>query len=88
LVWGAVRPEPFALGAQRSRLELKPAHSGWKTITTFKVNQAGGYFDLHVKFPQSGLVRVQWSYPKSGGLVSGGLAGFTASSRTLAIKVH
>ena len=87
-VWGAVRPGPFAIGAQSARLQLKAAHSGWKTISTFKVNRAGGYFDLHMKFAKSGLVRVQWTYPKSGSLVDSGLAGFTASSRTFAIKVH
>jgi hypothetical protein len=89
-VWGAVRPAPFAaldgFGTQQARLQLKPAHSGWKTLTTFKVNHAGGYYDLHVKFPQSGQVRVQWTFPVSDSLFD--LHGFTASSRTVNIKAH
>jgi hypothetical protein len=91
-VWGAVRPAPFAaldgFGTQHARLELKVAHSGWKTLTTFKVNHAGGYYDLHVKFPKSGQVRAQWTYPASDSLFDSGLHGFTASSRTVNIKAH
>jgi hypothetical protein len=89
-VWGAVRPAPFAVldgfGVQRARLQLRAAHSGWKTLSTFKVNHAGGYYDLHVKFPKSGQVRVQWTFPVSDSLFD--LHGFTASSRTVSIKVH
>jgi hypothetical protein len=89
-VWGAVRPAPFAardgFGVQRARLQLKAAHAGWKTLTTFRVNRAGGYYDLHVKLPKSGQVRVQWTFPVSDSLFD--LHGFTASSRTVNIKVH
>jgi hypothetical protein len=91
-VWGAARPAPFAaldgFGLQRARLQFKAAHAGWKTLTTFKVNHAGGYYDLHVKFAQSGQVRVQWTFPTSDNLFNASLHGFTASSRAVNIKVH
>lgn len=91
-VWGAVRPAPFAtldgFGVQRARLQLRAPHAGWKTLTTFRVNHAGGYYDLHVRFPRSGQVRVQWTFPKSDRLFKADLRGFTASSRTVSIRVH
>jgi hypothetical protein len=88
-VWGAVRPAPFAafdkFGTQRARLQEKVGKGGWKTLTTFKVNHAGGYYDLHERFARSGLLRVQWTFPKDGRFDYPGL---TASSRTVKIKVH
>jgi hypothetical protein len=89
-VWGAVRPAPFAsqdgFGTQTARVQFKAAHAGWKTVSTFKVNHAGGYYDLHLKFPKSGQVRVQWTFPVSDSLFT--LHGYTVSSRTVNIKVH
>jgi hypothetical protein len=91
-VWGAARPAPFAsldgFGTQHARLQFKAVHAGWKTLTTFKVNRAGGYYDLHAKFPKSGQVRVTWTYPVSDSLFNSDLHGSTASSRTVNIKVH
>ena len=66
-VWGSVRPAPFAtldgFGAQRAQIQLDSG-SGFKTINTVTVKK-GGYFDVHMKFPSSGTVRVQWTYPAS-----------------------
>ncbi len=91
-VWGAVRPAPFArldgFGTQTARVELKPARSGWQTISTFRVSSSSGYFDLHLRFPRSGQVRVQWTFPRGDALFSPGLSGFTATSRSFAVSVH
>ena len=38
---------------------------------------SGGYFDLHMKFPSSGSVRLAWTYPQ----------GPTVYSRSVAIDV-
>jgi hypothetical protein len=89
-VWGAARPAPFAsldgFGTQTARVVFKAPHAKPKTLSTFKVNHAGGYYDLHLKFPRSGQVQVQWTFPVSDSLFT--LHGFTASSRTISIKVH
>jgi hypothetical protein len=90
-VWGSVRPAPFAtldgFGAQRAQIQLDSG-SGFKTINTVTVKK-GGYFDVHMKFPSSGTVRVQWTYPTSDSfLADPNVQGQTIDSRTFAIKVH
>ena len=90
-VWGSVRPAPFAtldgFGAQRAQIQLDSG-SGFKTINTVTAKK-GGYFDVHMKFPSSGTVRVQWTYPASDSfLTDPDVEGQTIDSRTFAIKVH
>ncbi|MDQ6835488.1 MAG: hypothetical protein M3016_04805, partial [Actinomycetota bacterium] len=91
-VWGDVRPAPFArmngFGVQQAQVQYKSAHSGWKTLTTLRLTKPGAYFDIRAKFPGSGLVRVQYTYPKGEGLLSPGLPGLSITSRAVAIRVH
>ena len=39
-------------------------------VTTVRLKNARGYFDVRVKFPGSGAVRLAWRYPKGGWIYS------------------
>ena len=92
-IWGAVRPAPFALldgyGGQLASIQLKSGAGAYRTLKTFLVTRSGGYFDLHMRFPSSGTVRIAWTYPAADPfLASPNVAGQTIYSRTFSIKVH
>jgi hypothetical protein len=92
-VWGDVRPAPFAVidgyKNQRAQIQLKSGPGPFKTIATVSLNRPGGYFDIRMKFPSSGLVRVRWTYPNGDPLLSSpNVEGQTISSRTIAIKAR
>jgi hypothetical protein len=72
-VWGCVRPATFATAdtgqPQSAQIEFAPAsRSGggqpFRTLQSVPVGGAGScYFDVRVKVPASGTVRVAWRYP-------------------------
>jgi hypothetical protein len=77
-VWGCVRPEDYnvSLGAANT-VQIQYRQSGaYTTIQTVPLS-ANGYFDVRVKFPASGSVRLAWAYPD----------GSTIYSRTESIKL-
>jgi hypothetical protein len=87
-VWGDVRPAPFAsldgFGTQRAQIQLNG-----KTISTVPINRPGGYFDIHMKFPTSGSVRLAWPYPSGDSFLSDpNVEGQTIYSRSFSVKVH
>jgi hypothetical protein len=90
-VWGAARPAQFAtvdgFGPQRVSIQLK-THGVWKTINTARLNKPGGYFDIHMRFPSSGSVRLMWKFPSGDPLMFPPDQGQTIYSRTLSVKVH
>lgn len=59
-VWGAVRPAIYARGTQRAQIQLQRGRGAFKTVATVRLRNARGYFDVKVKFPASGNVRVAW----------------------------
>jgi hypothetical protein len=64
LVWGCVRPARYTPLPQRVRIELRPhGSSGFKVIDTVSITNRDGYFDVRVRFPSSGAVRLDWAYP-------------------------
>jgi hypothetical protein len=90
-VWGSVRPAPYAtldgFGPQQAQIQLNSG-GGFKTVGTARTGK-GGYFDIHMKFPSSGTVRVQWTYPSGDALLSSpNVEGQTIDSRTFKIKVQ
>jgi hypothetical protein len=91
-VWGCVRPAPFMSrdghGVQSVQIQLKSKGGGFKTIKTVKLNKPGGYFDVKMRFPSSGMIRTLWTYPTSDALLTSSLLGQTATSRAIAITVH
>jgi hypothetical protein len=67
-VWGDVRPAHYAQlsthRVQQAEIQFEPSSGGgFKTVRTVTLTDRFGYFDVLVKFPGSGTVRVAWSYP-------------------------
>ncbi len=91
-VWGDVRPAPFAtvdgFGQQRVQIQFKTGNGAFKTINTAKLNKPGGYFDVQMKFPSSGTVRLAWAYPSGDPLLLTADEGQTIYSRSFSVKVH
>jgi hypothetical protein len=86
-VWGDARPARFERGRQ-VQIQLQKKGTGpFQTIKTVTKLKSGGYFDIHMKFPSSGNVRLAFTYA-SDPLLAPGVAGSTVVSRTFAIKVH
>jgi hypothetical protein len=68
-VWGCVRPARWAasLTGRRQRVRVQFQQGGvgpFRTIRTVTLTDPYGYFDLLVRFPQTGTVRLAWSYPR------------------------
>ena len=66
-VWGDVRPAPLAVadgdGPQYVQVQFEQPGGPWITEQTLRVSDPHGYFQTSVAFPQSGWVRIAWSYP-------------------------
>ena len=92
-VWGGVRPAYFAgqdtHAAQSVQIQFQ-AHSrgSFSALRSIKITNKQGYFDVHVKFPTSGTVRLAWAYPKGDPNFVSNAAGVTVYSRTVGVTVH
>jgi hypothetical protein len=68
-VWGCARPARYAYldthGPQYVRIQFRPGSSGpFHAIRTVRLDAARScYFDVDVRFPASGTVRLAWSDP-------------------------
>lgn len=96
-VWGCVRPAHYARldtsSAQRVQIQFqRGSHGAFRTLRAITVTNVRGYFDLHMRFPASGSVRLAWSYPKNDPLLSPGTVnppeGNTVYSRTQRVTVR
>jgi hypothetical protein len=95
-VWGDVRPAHYAGGSQSVQIQYAPKGSSkYRTVKNVRITNPHGYFDVHVKFPGSGNVRLAWTYPS--GLTDplaslpgepATLANPHAFSRVTSIKLH
>jgi hypothetical protein len=93
VVWGDVRPAHFAVldvgQVPTAAIQLQRHGSGpFVSIRTVEVTNAGGYFDVRVRFPASGNVRLAYSYPAFDPLLPPGIAGTTVQSRSVRIRVR
>ena len=66
-VWGCVRPATYAFAdtgqPQTAEIQFAPRGSGsYSTVRTLTITR-NCYFDVRVRFPSSGTVRVVWRYP-------------------------
>ncbi len=66
-VWGCVRPANFARidtgRAQTALIQFRRGSGSWRTVKSVRIKSVRGYFDVRVRFPSSGQVRIAWSYP-------------------------
>jgi hypothetical protein len=69
-VWGCLRPSNYAIvdtsDPQTVAIQLQSGSRGpFKTVQTVAISnpRASCYFDVRVKFPAGGTVRLGWSYP-------------------------
>jgi hypothetical protein len=90
-VWGDVRPAHFAQ-ADTGQPQYVSIQLNGRTRSTVHVTDPGGYFDVHVKLPTSGWVRLAWSYPASDANLLGGFTapvgpGQTIYSRSVFVRV-
>jgi hypothetical protein len=97
-VWGCVRPAHFASldsggDAQQVQIQFQRGSRGaFRTLRTVTINSPDGYFDLHMRFPASGSVRLAWTYPGNDSMLTPGLQldppeGDTVYSRTARVTV-
>jgi hypothetical protein len=67
-VWGNARAADLARRdtgrAQFVQIQFASGgSSSFRTVKTVRITNSFGYFDVRVKFPSSGSVRLAWSYP-------------------------
>jgi hypothetical protein len=89
-VWGEARPAHFMNldTGQTQSVAIQFQAGGQGAFTTVQTVNSNGYFDVHLKFPSSGEVRLVYSYPSSDMFLPVGVAGTTIASRSVSIKVH
>ncbi|MBV9802493.1 MAG: hypothetical protein JO130_04860 [Solirubrobacterales bacterium] len=96
-VWGCVRPAHYARLDTKAPQQVliqfqRGSHGAFTTLRRINVNTIRGYFDLHMRFPTSGSVRLAWTYPQDDPLLSQGKVnppeGATVYSRTVRVTVE
>ena len=89
-VWGCVRPARYAMldtgEPQIGEIQFAPRGStAYSTVQTVFISDPGNcYFDLRMRFPSSGNVRLAYTYPPG----AGPLARTTVYSRSVAVAVR
>jgi|SRR5579884_6037 len=60
-VWGCVRPAAFLPRPQPVLIEYSAGARGpWRVLRRVEVSDPHGYFDVQVRFPAGGFVRLSW----------------------------
>ena len=87
-IWGAARPAPFmkkdGAGSPASRSSSTARRSRRSNVT----GQRGGYFDVKLKFPTSGTVRLAYTYPTTDPSCRRRTSARRSYSRSFKINVH
>jgi hypothetical protein len=89
-VWGCVRPARYAIldtgQPQSAQIQFAAgSHGAYVPLATITVADANNcYFDLRLRFPASGSIRLAYTYPTG----SPGVGGSTVYSRTVPITVR
>jgi hypothetical protein len=90
-VWGCARAAHSAMidapaDPETVEIQFRPASGGsFTTLKTVTITDPHGYFDTHMSFPQSGTVRLSWTYPADDPLL---LPGETVHSRSVSVTVR
>src|SRR5579875_2047233 len=91
LVWGGARPAPAGDQATHTpqQVQIQQLVGGvWQTIATVSANSSTGYFQTHVRFSNSGGMRLAYTYPSTELALPPGIAGTTVYSRTVSVVAH
>lgn len=87
-VWGDLRPAHF-YGGQTVNIQFASgSSSAFKTVKSLTINNPNGYFDIHMRFPGSGNVRLSWTYPSSDPLLLNSALGATVFSRHVGLRLR
>jgi hypothetical protein len=88
-IWGGARPATFAdAGARTVSIQMRrDDRDGWTTIRNVKVAAATGYFDIHLKLPYSGRLRLAYTYPQTETFLPTDVGGSTIYGRTVRVTV-
>jgi hypothetical protein len=71
LVWGCVRPVRYTHGPQFAQLQfISGALDRSQTLRTVRIPDRAGYFELYLRFPTSGRLRIAWRYPNGSTIFS------------------
>jgi hypothetical protein len=92
-VWGAARPAPFAAkdtkAPQYVNIQFQRNSRGaFTTVQQVKITSPQGYFDVKVRFPSSGTVRLTWTYPVGDPLFPSYASGATVYSRHVNVTLR
>jgi hypothetical protein len=100
-VWGCVRPAHYALldtrKPQTAQIQFQRGSKGaWTTISSVTIRNASAscYFNVNIKFPASGSVRLSYLYPAGDSRLAAGIPstnfvpGIPSVSRTVAITIR
>jgi hypothetical protein len=97
-VWGCVRPARYAIPdtgqPQTAQIQFAPSSSGpFRTVATETIADPDNcYFDVRVRFPGSGVVRLAYTYPPGSSLSlaadGGPVAGTSVDSRTVQVTLR
>jgi hypothetical protein len=94
-VWGCARPAHFAqadTGATQTVQILfqRGSRGPFRMLGTIEVTDPHGYFDVHMRFPGSGTVRLSWDYPVADRALGyfDPVTPHTAFSRSVRITLH
>ena len=91
-LWGCVRPARFAIldtgRPQTARIQFKRGtRAPWTTLRTVTISNASNcYFDVHLRLPGSGTVRLSYTYPANDPLLTPNDG--TAYSRSVRVTLH
>jgi hypothetical protein len=91
LVWGGARPAPagFAAAHTAQPVQIQQLFGGvWHTLATVNVNSTTGYLEAHIRFTNSGGLRLAYTYPATELALPAGVAGTTIYSRTVPVVAH
>src|SRR6202042_2206471 len=86
-VWGEARASRFmqTYTHQTQTVQIQFQLGGHGAWTTLQKITTAGYFDVHVKVPGSGNLRLSYTYPQTNPFLPVGFAGSTVESRTIKI---
>jgi hypothetical protein len=92
-VWGDVRPFYYASldtsTQQVAQIQFQRGSRGpFTTIKRVMITDPRGYFDVQVKFPASGTVRLTWTYPVGDSLFPSYASGVAVHSRSVQVTLH